>query len=295
MAGDGVCQIGSAVILLKPDERARQVIHLNHSSVVETLAMTELNRKVLEGDIKSQLINYLKGKGWFEKKHALVNEFTIDGSSRRVDLCVFTEKHAYAFEIKSEADSLVRLEGQVSKYLDYFDKVIVVASKKHIENVLSKTPEDVAVWEASDIIKVIRRGKLSKKLDIAKNIEMMKVSDLKKLIAFNGGKGGNKTRKELEKEAIHASPTQVRSFTLSGIMDRYLLTTNNFWDKVKDNYILPENLSLLSMQKFYLSFEQKNLRKVLDLTVFYDDPHLITLSKNGKVFGEVPDDILKLL
>lgn len=257
--------------------------------------MTELNRKVLEGDIKSQLINYLKNKGWFKNKHALVNEFTIDGSSRRVDLCVFTEKHAYAFEIKSEADSLVRLEGQVYKYLDYFDKVFVVASKKHIDNVLSKTPEEVAVWEASDFIKVIRRGKLSKKLSIDKNIEMMKVSDLKKLINFNGGKGSNKVRKELEIEAALASPSQIRSFALSGIMDRYSLTTNNFWDKVKENYILPENLSLLSMQKFYLSFEQDSLRKTLDLTVFHDDPHLITLSKSGKIFGEVPDDILKLL
>ncbi len=50
----------------------------------------------------------------------------------------------WAVEVKSEADSLSRLDGQVRAYLDCFDKVIVVSASKHVSHVLQMVPREVA-------------------------------------------------------------------------------------------------------------------------------------------------------
>lgn len=54
------------------------------------------------------------------------------------------------YEIKSERDSLSRLERQIADYRKVFASVNVIAGEKHIRNVLSTVPEDVGVLELSN-------------------------------------------------------------------------------------------------------------------------------------------------
>lgn len=257
--------------------------------------MTDSDSKVLENDIKSILINHLRKKGWFNDVHALINEFTVDNSSRRVDLCVIKKDLSVAFEIKSEADSLARLDGQVTKYLEYFDKVIVVASKKHIPGILVKTPINVAVWEVTDRVKIIRRGCIKRRFNITRFIDLMTVIDLRRLVSLHDGCGVNKNRYQLGFEVLKIPPSTVRTFALNALIGRYMLTTNNFWENVGNGLINKNHLSSLSMQKVHSPTCIKNIRGHLNKVLFNDDPHLITLSKDGKIFGEVPKEISTLL
>lgn len=54
-----------------------------------------------------------------------------------------------AYEIKSERDSLARLENQLNSYRNVFAAVNVVASPLHIREVLAKVPTDVGVMSLS--------------------------------------------------------------------------------------------------------------------------------------------------
>ncbi len=54
-----------------------------------------------------------------------------------------------AYEIKSERDSLSRLERQIEAYRKVFASVFVIAGENHVEDVLKATPSDVGVMSLS--------------------------------------------------------------------------------------------------------------------------------------------------
>lgn len=115
--------------------------------------------KMLETDIKSVILNYLRNKGELCHSSTIISELTVNKFSRRVDLAIIEKGKAYAFEIKSAADSLNRLEGQVTEYLNYFDKVIVVADSRHANKILSLVPRNVGVWEIrANKVVILQRG-----------------------------------------------------------------------------------------------------------------------------------------
>ena len=136
------------------------------------------NKRALEPELKAMLLNHLRNRKSLSCSDTIMNEFTVGDFSRRVDLALIRDCELIGFEVKSEADSLYRLEGQTQKYLEYFDKVVIVAASKHIPSILSLVPNNVGVWEVlGDRIVIRRRGikkRISKKLSF---IEMMRVSE----------------------------------------------------------------------------------------------------------------------
>lgn len=77
----------------------------------------------------------------------LLNEVRV--GSRKADVVVLNGTST-AYEIKSERDSLVRLQSQVSAYSQVFAAVNVVASGSHLSDVLRYAPEDVGVMTLSE-------------------------------------------------------------------------------------------------------------------------------------------------
>ncbi|MDN3236070.1 sce7726 family protein [Pseudomonas sp. WAC2] len=73
---------------------------------------------------------------------SLVTEFRVENC--RADIAIFNGTST-AYEIKSERDSLNRLECQLSSYKKFFSKVYVITGENHIPEVLSCTPTDVGV------------------------------------------------------------------------------------------------------------------------------------------------------
>jgi len=101
-----------------------------------------LKRGVLnEGDIKAAVIDRLFASAALSDA-VLINEMVIANWSRRADLVVANGK-LHAFEIKSDFDSLRRLQGQVETYLSRFDKVTVVCTPKFAQLVRDCTESRV--------------------------------------------------------------------------------------------------------------------------------------------------------
>lgn len=125
-----------------------------------------------EPAIKVNLIRWLESKGYLDNA-VLINELPVANLSRtsfarRVDIAV-ANGSLLGFEIKSEFDSLERLEGQVKLYLERFDKVFVVCAPKFTKKVVKLLPTNAAVIEFREVeggmldFKVIKRGRKSLK------------------------------------------------------------------------------------------------------------------------------------
>jgi hypothetical protein len=209
-----------------------------------------LFKKPLEPELKSNIINHLISKWGVSTHDLIINEFTVGDLSRRVDLALIKSNRLFAFEVKSDADSLVRLQGQVDKYLTYFDKVIVVTAPKHTRKALEKTPSHVAIWEISDgKISIKRTGRIKTINSKKELIEMMTAVELRKLARQLDIKTLNIRRKTLEAALMLAPCYKLRSSAISFVKSRYKLRNDKFFESIRDGYSTPEDLEHLKQSR----------------------------------------------
>ncbi|MGX9463055.1 sce7726 family protein [Shewanella sp. A14] len=212
----------------------------------------DINRRVLEPEIKSMVLNFLISNGFISSLDTVFNEFTVDGASRRVDLAITKGKELWGFEIKSEADSLTRLKGQIDIYSQFFDKVFVVVASKHVGAVLSMIPTSVALWEIQRN-KIIVKQKGRKKLIKNPNsfIDMMSVSDLSKVVNRIGIKSQSKRRQDLISCLSKVNHSLLRDAAFKALTQRYQLSSKMFFDQVIGRKITPNDINLLSRFKLH--------------------------------------------
>ncbi|MDN0096333.1 sce7726 family protein [Yersinia rohdei] len=210
------------------------------------------NFNTFEKEIKKTVLNYLLHKCEFKKGVTIINELTIDSFSRRVDLAVLTDNKIIAYEIKSDADSLYRLSGQLEKYRQYFDKTIVVTTPKHLANILKLVGDDIEVWEVLEQkITIKKRGKLSKIGNKADYLDLLRVQDMRKLAsAFKiplGKKGKNDIKKILTDNIHKISYEKLKLFVMNIISQRFKLTSDSFLENVSVvNKVTTNDLKFLS-------------------------------------------------
>jgi hypothetical protein len=73
---------------------------------------------------------------------SMLNEFRVGDC--KADLAILNGT-ATVYEVKSERDSLSRLERQVTAYAKVFARVYVIAAESHVDDVMALVPEDVGV------------------------------------------------------------------------------------------------------------------------------------------------------
>ncbi|MEZ9073151.1 sce7726 family protein [Vibrio splendidus] len=217
----------------------------------------------LEIDIKSLVLNYLIEKKVVGSAELVINEFTYGNFSRRVDLAFIKNNEIYGIEIKSEFDSLARLDGQVQEYLKVFDKVIVVVATKHLESAVKIIPDTVALWQVtSSGLKVVRRGKKVKIKDKSTFIDLMRVTDLVKLSRVSGLNYKLKNRQELAGEVVDLPTSKLREAAFNALSSRYSAGVNLFFNSVKNRKVENQDLTILSQRNKELS--GRDLSEILE-------------------------------
>lgn len=190
----------------------------------------------LEPDIKAILINHLRLSGAISPGTPILSEFSIFDGARRADLCIIIKNRIIAFEIKSEADSLVRLEGQIEDYLNYFDKVVVVTAPKFTEQIKKNAPKNIGIWEVNNnsIIQK-QRGLISLIRDKKYLVSMLRKKDLEIL------------KKEFKSNTLDSiNELKIRNFVLNNISNRYKPYFSHFWHQVEDRHATIYDLKYLS-------------------------------------------------
>jgi len=217
-----------------------------------------------EADYKITTIKWLIEKGYVDSDAVLINELPVDNFNRRADLVVANGK-LHAFEIKSDADSLIRLSGQIETYLSFFDKVTVVCSPKYTKKALMTLPKEVQILQLNidsknnKIIKMVQRGKVNK---IKCPVHFLSFVEKKVLLSELKKKGlvynTHENRRTISSKFNKLPQNTWRNITLNYLKSKYKLTHNAFFSKIK-NEISIDDLKLLSPKSTIDKEIEKNI------------------------------------
>lgn len=224
--------------------------------------MTAPHCPPLEPEIKCAVIERLRTLRGLSPTFIIANEFVTDDWRRRADLLVI-DKALWAFEIKSAADRLDRLEGQVDAYLQRFDKVTVVVDAVHEAAALAAVPQGVEVWVFHRAVdggpfswRVPIRGRRELNSAPERLIPMLTARELRQLASEHQLPRGNGRRAALAAAASNLSPAKLRSAVLAALADRYRRTSQEFWTEVGSAAAAPKHLAHLSP---YLPLRQQEV------------------------------------
>lgn len=259
--------------------------------------MSEKTVSSHEKRAKAVLIEHLLSRNAFADDAVLINELALDNFSRRADLVVVNGS-IEMFEIKSEADTLTRLPGQVETFLRYCDKLHVVSASRHIEEILTSTPEDVAVWELDyqKGIKVIRRGKKTPLTDKGDLLKMISAKELRRFLSKRGIKAASSLRKHLDLAAeAHIPLNELRAGVLRALKVRYAKTTDRFLGLTSLEGVLPNHLEVLKRPAANSGRQVPS--HVGEDQKIEDDIYLLQLAREtkGALFGVPPGEIRRIL
>lgn len=93
-----------------------------------------------ELDIRRTLRNELEVHHAGDPTTLILDELAVCNGQRRIDLAVVNGE-LIGYEIKSDADKLVRLPGQRSVYGQIFDRMWLVVGRRHYDRALTAVPE----------------------------------------------------------------------------------------------------------------------------------------------------------
>lgn len=102
---------------------------------------------LLDQDIREALKKILREQ---DSCAAIIDELPLLRGRGRADLA-FVNGELCGYEIKSEADSLVRLGSQADNYENVFEFNTIVAAKKHLDLARKKIPQTWGIIEAKQV------------------------------------------------------------------------------------------------------------------------------------------------
>lgn len=152
--------------------------------------------------------------------YRLINELTVCDGDARVDIAVANGRLC-GYEIKSDMDTLERLQNQINAYNRTFDKMIIVVGDKYKEKVLDEIPDWWGVQLAyrnrynNISFKSIRTAKINAYVDAKAVLELLWRDELVNLLKDRGIKGlSNKHRRKLRDIAKSTIPLKdIKNYT----------------------------------------------------------------------------------
>lgn len=265
---------------------------------VSVINMAELLR---EQDIKIALIDWLYKKGMLSDA-TIINEMVVANWSRRADLAI-ANGSLQAFEIKSDFDSLKRLDGQLKIFKSSFEKVTIVCAPKFTCEVSKRVSSDVGVVEFQSNnngvrFKVIQKGRICSRLNKVVYLGFLLKSELKDLLNQHGITFSNELHRDyLEVLASKLSLTKIREFVITSIKNRYHATSNEFLSRLHGNQeISISDLALLSKAKrkndSLVKFEFKACSNE-SLNEYHKVDVDSIIRKYGDDISNIPEKVLK--
>lgn len=137
-------------------------------------------KTLLANDIKKIFATFLQNRYPVER---LGYEMMYGTSRKVVDMLAIIRGKTYAIEIKSAADNIRRLSGQIEEYQKVFDYIIIVASKNHCDEIISQVNENVGLYaiDGTRFI-LLKRPVLNKKQEKIEILNTIPSSLIKKIL-----------------------------------------------------------------------------------------------------------------
>ena len=182
--------------------------------------------KMKDIDIRNSLMDKLNMQNEGHD-YLIIPEMVVCDGESRVDIAVANE-NLYGYEIKSDVDTLDRLEIQKQSYNRTFDKVFIVVGSK-FEKIISEHVPDwwgiyVAYYDKNKEVKIKerKRGRKNENVSAEALLELLWREEVATLLKQYGVKSiSGKNRRILRKMAIDNIPFEIiRNYTRETLKSR---------------------------------------------------------------------------
>lgn len=135
-------------------------------------------------NLKIAYIDYILNQ--FDEDVIIGHEVMYGTCGKIADLILLYKGETYAVEIKSDSDSLNRIDGQLHEYKKMFNYVVVVCGEKYKKELIQRLPKDVGLYQvlSNSSVHEIKRPRKRTRLDKTEMLFSVKTSYLKKKADF---------------------------------------------------------------------------------------------------------------
>jgi len=198
-----------------------------------------------EAAIKALTLTTLRNEGLISTGSIVASELIVSGASRRIDLATFADD-LIGIEVKSEFDTLRRLEGQIANYLCHFEKVFLVVAAKHAE-CLKAIPEEVGcfVLTSDGVLFQDRPAARAQSIDPLNLARLLTNEELRRHLLSEEDLE-RPSRRDLLLMACERPGDAVRAAVSDAFATRYGETSRAFWRTVRSSPVKSRHLHKLS-------------------------------------------------
>jgi len=180
-----------------------------------------------------------------------VSMFELNIGTSRLDFARING-HSYAYEIKTELDSLDKLEKQIADYSKAFEYVQVVCHPDHYKKVKEKVPDycGIVTYNSSKEnlpFSFKQKRTLNFAVDSAFQLSTLTTKELEKILKDVGLRGIPQSREDREEQVLSLlSKKQINHHFKERVKDRF----QKRWSFICDNI---DNIEPIDIQSFFKS------------------------------------------
>lgn len=249
---------------------------------------TTAGRPSAEAVAKVALLNHLRLAGTVRRDTVIVQELGVGKLANRADLALI-DKDLHCFEIKTNRDTLARLDQQVEAYSSVANRVSVACATRHMKTALARLPEHVGLLEIVDIedtptLRPVRDARPSPLFSPLSALDFLPVAEIMERLMNNKRR---LSRGKLIEACASLQTSQICEAVLSFLRDRYSSTSKEFISSTRRRKIQVSDLDLLRLWRKSGIFEIKS-------TCSGDGRDALTF-RQIRTFGEVPEAVRRHL
>ncbi|WP_207093297.1 sce7726 family protein [Novosphingobium sp. PY1] len=249
-----------------------------------------------EPKAKAALLDFLRSTGELSSQSSVSAELILDNYRVRADVAVCDRNDLHCYEIKTDRDTLARLDRQLEAYARHANFVTVVAATRHINAIMSRVDPHVGIIEMVGLdcqnpLRVVRKASRSPAFDANALLSLVPVKDLQSRLAITG----RLRRHEVVAEAVELAVEKKKQAVLAFFAERYGPNSRALWRATRRRKIRPSDLSILrrwSQEADAIKdgngvrVSSPALRGCTDAAVYR---HV------GQSFGPIPDELKDML
>lgn len=202
-----------------------------------------------ESQLKARVLTELRASKRISRRSIVANEFTLSKSAVRADLAIL-DSTFIGIEVKSEKDSLRRLQNQMASYVCHFDLVILAVAAKHAAKALELDLSYVELWimHADSSVQLARAPLVSCPQKGPHFRNLLTLAEQKRYLDIE-------TSSQAPDHHVAEQPTaEVRAAFTKAFSCRFSETSKQFWSKVRNREI--RSADLLELSRFRATREQ---------------------------------------
>jgi hypothetical protein len=247
-----------------------------------------------EAKAKAALLDFLRSRGLLTAKAAAAAELMLDKHRVRADVVMCDPTDLHCFEIKTERDTLVRLDRQLEVYDRHADFVTIVAATKHINAIISRVSSHVGIYEMMGFgcpnpIRVVREPERSPAREVDAMLSLLPVTELQARFALSG----RMNRQGAIAQAIELPEPVKKKAVLAFLAERYGPNSRALLRAARRRRIRADDLAILRRwNQVGKATETENVYQIYGGTRCQDAE---VYSHVGQSFGPVPAELRALL